>query len=68
MEAHVRLQANTPENAEFYIVVQGSDLTHVTAAKRGDDGQSLCYTVPGMSFNQTFSFHFLALSLSTTLS
>ncbi|XP_033979177.1 rho guanine nucleotide exchange factor 28 isoform X1 [Trematomus bernacchii] len=47
VEAHVRFQANAPENAEFYIVVQGSDLTHVTAAKRGDDGQSLCYTVPG---------------------
>ncbi|KAK1883401.1 Rho guanine nucleotide exchange factor 28 [Dissostichus eleginoides] len=47
VEAHVRLQANAPENAEFYIVVQGSDLTHVTTAKRGDDGQSLCYTVPG---------------------
>ncbi|XP_034094728.1 rho guanine nucleotide exchange factor 28 isoform X2 [Gymnodraco acuticeps] len=47
VKAHVRLQANAPENAEFYIVVQGSDLTHVTAAKRGDDGQSLCYTVPG---------------------
>ncbi|XP_063745546.1 rho guanine nucleotide exchange factor 28 isoform X1 [Eleginops maclovinus] len=47
VEAHVRLQAKAPEDAEFYIVVQGSDLTHVTAAKRGHDGQSLCYTVPG---------------------
>ena len=49
MEARVRLQANAPEDAEFYVVVQGSGLTHVTAAKRGDDGLSLCFTVPGMS-------------------
>ncbi|XP_073333999.1 rho guanine nucleotide exchange factor 28 [Pagrus major] len=47
VEAHVRLQAEAPEDAEFYVVVQGSTLSHVTAAKRGDDGTALCFTVPG---------------------
>nr|XP_019938029.1 PREDICTED: rho guanine nucleotide exchange factor 28-like [Paralichthys olivaceus] len=47
VEANVKLQASAPEEAEFYVVVQGSRLTHVTAAKRGDDGMSLCFTVPG---------------------
>ncbi|XP_059214037.1 rho guanine nucleotide exchange factor 28 [Centropristis striata] len=47
VEAHMRLQAGVPEDAEFYVVVQGSKLTHVTAAKRGDDGLTLCFTVPG---------------------
>lgn len=48
VEACVRLQGNAPEDAEFYVVVQGSTLTHVTAAKRGDDALSLCFIVPGM--------------------
>ncbi|XP_029300781.1 LOW QUALITY PROTEIN: rho guanine nucleotide exchange factor 28 [Cottoperca gobio] len=47
VEARVRLQASAPEDAEFYAVVRGSSLTHVTAAKRGDDGLSLSFTVPG---------------------
>ncbi|CAB1455847.1 unnamed protein product [Pleuronectes platessa] len=47
VEANVKLPAGAPEDAEFYAVVQGSRLTHVTAAKRGDDGRSLCFTVPG---------------------
>ncbi|KAK2818736.1 hypothetical protein Q5P01_024297 [Channa striata] len=47
VEACVRLQASYPEDAEFYVAVQGSGLTHVTAAKRGDDGLSLGFTVPG---------------------
>ncbi|XP_062268683.1 rho guanine nucleotide exchange factor 28 [Platichthys flesus] len=47
VEANVKLPASAPEDAEFYAVVQGSRLTHVTAAKRGDDGMSLCFTVPG---------------------
>ncbi|KAM6975874.1 rho guanine nucleotide exchange factor 28 [Tautogolabrus adspersus] len=46
VEAHVKLQANVPEEAEFYVVVQGTELTHVTTAKR-DDGLTLCFTVPG---------------------
>lgn len=50
VEAHVSLQAGVPEDAEFYVAVQGSELTHVAAAKRGADGLSLCFTVPGMSF------------------
>ncbi|KAG7498232.1 rho guanine nucleotide exchange factor 28 isoform X4 [Solea senegalensis] len=47
VEASVKLQASGPEDAEFYIVVQGSRLTHVTTAKRGDDGLTLRFTVPG---------------------
>ncbi|XP_078018226.1 rho guanine nucleotide exchange factor 28 isoform X2 [Epinephelus lanceolatus] len=47
VEAHIQLQDSTPEDAEFYVVVQGSRLTHVTAAKRGDDGLTLRFTVPG---------------------
>uniref|UniRef100_A0A3Q3G4A6 Rho guanine nucleotide exchange factor (GEF) 28a n=1 Tax=Labrus bergylta TaxID=56723 RepID=A0A3Q3G4A6_9LABR len=47
VEAHVKLQANVPEEAELYVVVQGSELTHVTTGKRGDDGLTLCFTVPG---------------------
>uniref|UniRef100_A0A3Q1EM94 Rho guanine nucleotide exchange factor (GEF) 28a n=1 Tax=Acanthochromis polyacanthus TaxID=80966 RepID=A0A3Q1EM94_9TELE len=47
VEAHARLRTRAPENAEFYVVVQGSRLTHVTTAKRVDDGLSLCFTVPG---------------------
>ncbi|KAG7241218.1 hypothetical protein INR49_025961 [Caranx melampygus] len=47
VEANVRLQASVPEDAEFYIVVQGSRLVHVTTAKRRDDGLTLCFTVPG---------------------
>lgn len=56
MEACVRLQASAPEDAEFYVVVQGSTLTHVTAAKRGDDGLSLCFIVPGMFTSWFFFF------------
>ncbi|XP_044189814.1 rho guanine nucleotide exchange factor 28 isoform X2 [Thunnus albacares] len=48
VEAHVILQASqAPEDAEFYVVLQGSRLTHVTSAKRGDDGLTLCFTAPG---------------------
>ncbi|XP_035801941.2 rho guanine nucleotide exchange factor 28 isoform X4 [Amphiprion ocellaris] len=47
VEARARLQTRAPENAEFYVVVQGSRLTHVTTAKRVDDGLTLCFTVPG---------------------
>ncbi|KAL6096612.1 arhgef28 [Pungitius sinensis] len=39
--------AGAPDGAEFYVVVQGSDLTHVTPATRSADGRTLCYTVPG---------------------
>ncbi|XP_036973185.1 rho guanine nucleotide exchange factor 28 isoform X4 [Acanthopagrus latus] len=47
VEAHVRLQAKAPEDAEFYVIVQGSTLSHVTAAKTGDDGMTLCFAAPG---------------------
>lgn len=48
------LQAIPPEDAELYVVLQGSRLTHVTAAKRGDDGLTLSFTAPGKSFCQPF--------------
>ncbi|XP_029024982.1 rho guanine nucleotide exchange factor 28 isoform X2 [Betta splendens] len=47
VEAHVRLRAEAPEDAQLYAVVQGTRLTHVTAATRGDDGLDLRFTVPG---------------------
>lgn len=48
VEARVKLQAAAPEDAEFYVVVQGSALTHVTRAKRGADALSLSFIVPGI--------------------
>ncbi|XP_072228775.1 rho guanine nucleotide exchange factor 28 isoform X4 [Leuresthes tenuis] len=47
VKAHVILQAGAPEDAEFYVVVQGSQLIHVTAAKRENNGLTLCFIVPG---------------------
>ncbi|XP_051267668.1 rho guanine nucleotide exchange factor 28 isoform X1 [Dicentrarchus labrax] len=56
VEDHVRVQeTNAPEDAEFYVVVQGSTLTHVTGAKRGDDGLTLCFTVPGHALAEVVS-------------
>lgn len=61
VEASVSLETVAPEDAEFYVVVRGSTLTHVTTAKRDTDGLSLRFTVPGMltsnSFNLLFSSH-----------
>lgn len=47
VEASVRLEASAPEDAEFYVVIRGSTLTHVTTAKRGLDGLTLRFTAPG---------------------
>lgn len=47
VEASVRLEASVPEDAEFYVAVRGSTLTHVTTAKRGVDGLTLRFTAPG---------------------
>lgn len=54
VEASVRLETSLPEDAEFYVVVRGSKLTHVTTAKRGADGLSLRFTVPGMLTSESF--------------
>lgn len=43
----MRLEASAPEDAEFYVVIRGSTLTHVTTAKRGLDGLTLRFTAPG---------------------
>lgn len=43
----MRLEASAPEDAEFYVVIRGSTLTHVTTAKRGPDGLTLRFTAPG---------------------
>ena len=40
-----------PEQTEFYVVLEGSRLAHVTVGKRTEDGKSLCFTVPGESHN-----------------
>nr|XP_020469249.1 rho guanine nucleotide exchange factor 28-like isoform X2 [Monopterus albus] len=55
VEAHVSLEASAPEDAEFYIVVQGSRLTHVTAARRGNNGLTLHFTVPGHDLAEVVS-------------
>lgn len=55
VEASVTLQAAPPEDAEFYVVVQGSALTHVTRAKRGADTLSLSFIVPGSLLSWFFS-------------
>ncbi|XP_027881350.1 rho guanine nucleotide exchange factor 28 isoform X2 [Xiphophorus couchianus] len=41
------LQEAVPEDGEFYVVAEGSRLTHVATAKRGSDERTLCFTVPG---------------------
>ena len=38
-----------PEQTEFYVVLEGSRLAHVAVVKRAEDGESLCFTVPGES-------------------
>ncbi|MED6290504.1 hypothetical protein CHARACLAT_013658, partial [Characodon lateralis] len=43
----VLLQDTAPEDCQFYIVAQGSRLTHVTTAKRGSGERTFCFTVPG---------------------
>lgn len=69
MEAHVGVHADAPEDAEFYVVVQGSRLTHITTAKREDDGLTLCFTVPGMLIsNLTHISLFCCLCLCLTAS
>lgn len=49
VEAQLMLQSGDflAEDAKFYVVLQGSRLTHVTAAKRGGDGLTLHFMVPG---------------------
>ncbi|XP_043951909.1 rho guanine nucleotide exchange factor 28 isoform X4 [Gambusia affinis] len=41
------LQEAVPEDGEFYVVAEGSRLTHVATAKRGSDERTLSFTVPG---------------------
>ncbi|KAM9437737.1 rho guanine nucleotide exchange factor 28-like isoform 3-T3 [Salvelinus alpinus] len=44
-----------PEQTEFYVVLEGSRLAHVTLGKRTEDGKSLCFTVPGHDLQETVS-------------
>ncbi|XP_056875134.1 rho guanine nucleotide exchange factor 28 isoform X1 [Takifugu flavidus] len=52
VEASVSLETVAPEAAEFYVVVRGSTLTHVTTAKRDTDSLSLRFTVPGHALSE----------------
>ncbi|XP_071768129.2 rho guanine nucleotide exchange factor 28-like [Centroberyx gerrardi] len=56
-EADVTLQEPVvaPEEAEIYVVLRGSRLTHVTLGKRRGDGLSLCFTVPGHDLAEVVS-------------
>ncbi|XP_024155388.1 rho guanine nucleotide exchange factor 28 isoform X1 [Oryzias melastigma] len=47
VEGQITLQARAPVDAEYYVVTKGSRLTHVTPATACEDGQTLCFTVPG---------------------
>ncbi|XP_068430025.1 rho guanine nucleotide exchange factor 28 isoform X2 [Clinocottus analis] len=55
VEARVRIQTTAPEGAEFYVAVQGSERTHVTAARREADGLTLSFTVPGHALAEVAS-------------
>ncbi|XP_064799205.1 LOW QUALITY PROTEIN: rho guanine nucleotide exchange factor 28-like [Oncorhynchus masou masou] len=44
-----------PEQTEFYVVLEGSKLAHVAVVKRAEDGESLCFTVPGHDLQETAS-------------
>ncbi|CAB1318822.1 unnamed protein product [Coregonus sp. 'balchen'] len=59
VEVHAVLQVPDldpePEQTEFYVVLEGSRLSHVTVAKRAEDGESLCFTVPGHDLQETAS-------------
>ncbi|XP_045081279.1 uncharacterized protein LOC121583127 [Coregonus clupeaformis] len=59
VEIHAVLQVPDldpePEQTEFYVVLIGSRLSHVTVAKRAEDGESLCFTVPGHDLQETAS-------------
>ncbi|KAM7368740.1 hypothetical protein PAMP_013050 [Pampus punctatissimus] len=55
VEARLMFQAIAPQDAEFYVVLQGSRLAHVTAAKREDDGLTLCFTAPGHDLAEVVS-------------
>ncbi|CAB1332339.1 unnamed protein product, partial [Coregonus sp. 'balchen'] len=44
-----------PEQTEFYVVLEGSRLAHVTVGKRTEDGKSLCFTAPGHDLQETVS-------------
>ncbi|XP_072310586.1 rho guanine nucleotide exchange factor 28 [Eucyclogobius newberryi] len=62
-ERHVQLHfgASHSEDEEFYVVVQGSRLIHVGAAKMGDDGRTLTFVVPGHDLPEAVSvtpYHF----------
>ncbi|KAM9821053.1 rho guanine nucleotide exchange factor 28 [Neosynchiropus ocellatus] len=46
VEAHVMLEGDVPSEAEFFVVLRGSNLFHVTGARREDELQ-LRFTVPG---------------------
>ncbi|KAM9307081.1 rho guanine nucleotide exchange factor 28 [Pholidichthys leucotaenia] len=54
-EVSIRFQARLPEDAEFYVALQGSTSGHVITAKRGNDGATLYFTVPGHDIAEAVS-------------
>ncbi|XP_035247881.1 rho guanine nucleotide exchange factor 28 isoform X3 [Anguilla anguilla] len=44
-----------PEEAEFYMVWEGSTLDHIAVAQRDDDGRTLHFTVPGHNLAEVVS-------------
>ncbi|KAM6984923.1 rho guanine nucleotide exchange factor 28 [Aplochiton taeniatus] len=49
------LQDLVPEHAEFYVVLVGCRLSHVTVGNRTEDGLSLSFTVPGHDLPEVVS-------------
>lgn len=64
VEAHLKLEASVTGDAEVYVVVHGSTVTHVTVAERADDDLILRFTVPGMSLSRPPAAVHMSLSLA----
>lgn len=55
VEVFVKLQVSpcVQEEADYYVVVVGSSLHHVTTAHRAEDHGLLRFTVPGETLNKS---------------
>lgn len=55
VEVFVKLQVSpcVQEEADYYVVLVGSSLHHVTTAHRTEDHGSIRFTVPGKTLNKS---------------
>lgn len=49
----LQLSLCVQEEADYYVVLVGSSLHHVTAAYRTEDQESIRFTVPGETLNKS---------------